>query len=238
MAKLGQLKMWWDNFLSILAPNICLVCGRTLVAGETGLCLHCLAELPKTNFHTDSFNPMHQRISVPPEIHNAAAWFYYIRSNPYTRLIHHAKYEHRPDIARHLARLYAQELATTPFFDGIDFILPVPMRYFKKLNRGYNQAEIIASGISEITGIPVDNSVLYARRGHKTQTRFGAVKRMENIRGVYGARNLHIIQNRHVLIVDDVFTTGATLHECASAITAIEPSATISVLTLASTRLI
>lgn len=238
MGRLRNLKLWWSNFLSVLAPDICLVCGRSLVAGETGLCTHCLAELPKTDFHTLAFNPMHQRLALPAKIDKAAAWFYYIRSNPYTRLIHHAKYEHRPDIALHLARLYAHELLPSDFFNGIDLILPVPMRFLKKINRGYNQAELIAKGISEITGVPVDTSILFARRSHKTQTRLGAVKRMENIKGVYEARNPEKIRNKHLLIVDDVFTTGATLHECASAIAQIEPSATISVLTLASTRLI
>lgn len=238
MASIRKLNLWWENFLSVLAPNICLVCGRTLVTAEKGLCTHCLAGLPKTDFHTDSFNPMHQRLALPSHIERAAAWFYYIRSNPYTRLIHYAKYEHRPDIARHLARLFAQELTPSGFFNGIDLILPVPMQYFKKIRRGYNQAEQIAKGISEETGIPVDNSVLFARRSHKTQTRLSAFKRMENIRGVYGARNQQTVRNCHVLIVDDVFTTGATLHECASALTETDPSVTISVLTLASTRLI
>lgn len=222
----------------MLCPNVCLVCGRALVDGENGICLHCLANLPRTDFHTEPFNSMHKQLAIPAKIERAAAWFHYIRTNPYARLIQHTKYDNRLDLAVHLARIYATELLDSGFFDGIDMIVPVPMWYIKKLNRGYNQAEKIAKGLSAVTGIPTINNILYARRPHKTQTHFKAMERMKNIIGVYKVKNTHLLTGKHILIVDDVFTTGATLRECAAQIHAHEPTATVSVLTLAATRLL
>lgn len=238
MAGIPTLKLWFENFISILSPNLCLVCGESLVAGETGVCMHCLAELPRTDFHTESFNTMHQQLALPAKIDRAAAWFHYVRTNPYAKLIQHAKYNNRPDMAIHLARLYASEILETGFFDGIDVIVPVPMWCLKKFNRGYNQAEKIAHGLSEVTGLPIENNVLYARLPHTTQTHFTAMQRMKNIGGVYGVRNANRLAGKHILIVDDVFTTGATLRECAAQIHREAPTATVSVLTLAATRLL
>lgn len=222
--------------MSVLMPERCIVCGRTLVTGERLICLHCNVAMPRTRYHLSRFNHIHERLMGESRVERAAAWFHYARKSPYTNIILQAKYNDRPEVASEAAAMYAAEIKSDGFFDGIDLILPVPMHRFKELRRGYNQAELIASGLSRVTGIPVGDN-LKARRGHNTQTRRGSYDRYVNVAGLFEVVHADELAGRHVLIVDDVMTTGSTTLACCEAVRAAVPDATISVLTLASAKL-
>lgn len=161
-------------------------------------------------------------------VHRAAAWFYYHRSAPHTRLILQAKYAGRPDIIRHLARDFASEIAPDGFFSAIDAVVPVPLHPSKLRSRGYNQSLHLALGITDATGIPVSQPLIASRR-HSTQTRRDRFSRWLNSSNTFSASS---ISASHILLVDDVCTTGSTLAACCQALRQTNPHITISALTL------
>lgn len=216
-------------------PAVCECCGRSLVDGEEILCLHCLHDLPLTNYHKDSFNELHKRLAAPKvPIEHAASMFHYIKDSRFALLVQRAKYNNRPIIIRHLARIFAKELYKDHFFDDINLILPIPLHWRKKLKRGFNQSEEIAKSISEISGIKYGDNL--KARPHSTQTRKNAIERAANMEGTIYVCNSDELAGLHVLIVDDVMTTGATILTAAKAILNASPSTRISVLTLASSK--
>lgn len=222
--------------VNLIWPDVCEVCGCTLVKGEKVICLGCRLRLPRTNLHTHEFGLIHHRLAGRVPIERAAGYFYYYRYNPFTRLIHAAKYNGRPNVARYLAREYAGEIKDNGFFSGIDLILPVPLHRFKLWKRGYNQTEYLARGLKDATGIAIGSN-LVATRGHSTQTRKGSYMRWLNTRNIYDVVRPGELEGKHILVVDDVLTTGATLLACCEAIHRSAPTATISVLTLAVSHL-
>ncbi|MDE6628310.1 MAG: ComF family protein [Muribaculaceae bacterium] len=216
-------------------PHTCRVCGRALVEGEELLCLHCLADMPRTEMHLHPDADRQARLLTAAKAIRLASMFYYINGNPYSALIRDAKYNGRPDIDRTLARVFASELLPCGFFDGIDLIIPVPMHFLKQARRGYNQAAAIAEGVSDVTGIPVGDNIV-AEKPHRTQTRRSAGERRTIGGDVYGVRHPEELDGLHVLVVDDVLTTGATLLACCAALRKGAPTSARSLLTLAATR--
>ena len=233
---LTWLKEWGDDALRVIFPKVCEVCGRSLSRGEDIMCLHCKLDMPRTQLHREDFNAIHQRLAGKAPIEKATGYFYYYRDSDYARLIHKAKYNGRPIIISHLARSLVKELSADGFFDDIDVIQPVPMHWIKQLIRGYNQSEVLAKALSDATGIAMSKSIV-ASQGHKTQTRKNRYERWLNTKGVYRVKNVVGLEGKHVLIVDDVITTGSTILACCEAIHAASPTTRISVLSLGVTHL-
>lgn len=220
----------------LVFPHVCAVCGRSLVAGEEVLCLHCRSALPQTHMHLMSPNPLEERLVGTVPVERAVAYCHYDRGSAYARLIQHAKYHGRPVIMRWLARRYAAGLHREGFFDGIDGILPVPMHFLKRMRRGFNQAEWVARGVQDATGLPMFDN-LVAAHGHSSQTRRGGFGRWQNAQSLYKTVRPGDIDGLYLLIVDDVVTTGATVLACAAALRQASPTARLSVLAIASARM-
>lgn len=231
---INTVSRWGKSFVDIIFPNVCTVCHRTLIDGEQFLCLECLMDMPLTNFHKSDSNSLTDRLfsrTVP--IEKATSMFYYRRGNPYTALIHDTKYRGRPDVGRYLAELHAEELMSAGFFGDIDLLVPVPLHFLKQLKRGYNQAEKIADGIASVSGLPVVTPLRAS--WHRSQTRKDAHDRLRNALGTYSLCSDAAIENKHILLVDDVITTGSTVLACAGAVKAASPTTRISVYSLAAT---
>ncbi len=219
---------------NILLPDLCPVCGRRLVRGERSMCIHCRLSLPVVNNRPYNNNAVHRHLAATTPIEHAAAMFTYRRGDRYVNLIHTTKYYSRPRLGRQLGFDFASSLKTEGFFADIDAIVPVPLHWWKRIRRGYNQSEEIARGVSAATDIPVMNSLLTARR-HSSQTRYSRTSRWQNASAVYSATP-HLTQPvSHVLIVDDVITTGATMLACCRALHQSHPYLRISVLSLSMT---
>lgn len=207
------------EIMDVIAPATCPVCHKPLDSKEYPMCLPCLGNLPRALLHKQPYWDI-QRIldnGVAPA-GLCAAWFIYSPDNPYANLIRDAKYHDMPMMAMELGRMFAMELmADSPAFRDIDVLLPVPMFWFKNLRRGFNQAEMIAKGMSKASGIPVGDN-LYATRRHRSQTHFKRDERLHNLVGSMGVRFPDELEGLNIALVDDVITTGSTLAECVGAI--------------------
>lgn len=226
------MAIYWQDLRDAIFPRDCPVCGRSLIDGEEFMCMHCDTALPRTDFHRVESNPVEERLVGRVPIQRATSWFRYKRSSPYVALVHDAKYRGGKRLAIALGAKAARELMPEGFFDSVDVLMPVPMHWRKERKRGYNQAEMIARGISRVTSIPIADN-LRAPRSHSTQTRRSAYERYENVRGLFEVIEPAELAGCHILLVDDVLTTGSTILACSEALAAAIPGVRISVMTLA-----
>ena len=232
---LNVIRSWADGVFSLFVPRLCVVCGAKLIDGEKYMCLGCMAEMPQTNIHRTRPNRIHELLMpVRKPVDKAASLFYYNRNDPYSNLIREAKYYGRPDIYTHLARGFASVLKADGFFDGMDVILPVPVHFTRRIMRGYNQTEYLARGLAEVSGLPVGDN-LVAVRPHTSQTRRKGEQRRMNVARCYGVSRPGELDSLHILVVDDVITTGATLASVIELLHSALPSCRTSVLSLALT---
>lgn len=223
------------DLTDLLFPRLCAVCGTSLLRGEDVMCLQCRASLPVTGQYMRQPNDIHDRlISLKVPLRKATSYFYYNRENPYSKLVHDTKYRGRPHIGRILAADHARELMAIGFFNGIDALQPIPIHFLKRVKRGYNQSEAIAEGIAEVTGLPIIKS-LRAATYHTTQTHKNAEGRRRNIAGSFQVSDASLLDGRHILLIDDVITTGSTMVEAMETIKRANNSVELSVFSLALT---
>ena len=230
------IKQWLSAAADVAMPRVCPVCGKALDNDEQWLCRKCLAALPRTRYEETDFNTMEQHFAGKVPIERATAYFFYEKGSPYASILHDIKYHSLPKMGYWLASRAVTEMAGSHFFEGIDVVTAVPLHRSKLAHRGYNQSEYLARGIADRLGIPYVET-LNAVKPHSTQTHKGALERWQNIQGNYALKNdASHLSGKHILLVDDVITTGSTLTVCASLLKSI-PGATISLFTLAAARL-
>lgn len=217
---------------AMLLPQSCAICGRRLSAGERGICTACTMSLPYTRFGTRRNNPVERLFIGRFPMGRATSYIFYNRGTDTRNLLFALKYHHRPETGTEFGRRIATELEGGGFFKGIDTIVPVPLARERERRRGYNQSLMLAVGIAEITGIAVDGTLLVRTVDNPTQTMRTPQQRIENVSGIFSTAHEERIRGRHILLVDDVVTTGATLTACADKL-AEAGAETISVLTLA-----
>ena len=222
---------WIDDLKELLFPRYCKVCRRRLMHGEQHLCINCQLELPRTHYEHTPDNLLMQHFMEWPEVVRATAYFYYHKEGKYSSLIHHMKYYDHPETGTYLGRMAAKELTMSGFFEGIDLIVPVPLSKKKRRKRGYNQCDYIAQGISEVTGIAYNSKCIERIIDTDTQTRKGQAERWKNTEGIFNITDYATLRGKHILLVDDVATTGATMHACISALLTV-PNVRISVFAL------
>lgn len=222
--------------LDAVFPRTCRVCGCSLSHYEHLLCLGCQADLPRTGLHKVDFNTVHQRVAGTVPVGIAAGWFYYYRDSPYAQLVREAKYRDMPSTARRLGAMYGRELAADGLRGRFDVLLPVPLHRDRLLRRGYNQSLEIARGLAAELGCDVGDN-LRAVKAHRTQTRRSGYERYANVRGSFGIVSPHELDGLRVAVVDDVVTTGSTIHDCIDVIAASSSPAEIGILTIGVTRM-
>lgn len=205
------------RWIDYIMPRVCHICGNTLSAVEEYVCEVCMANLPRTNYHNIADNAMEQRFIGQFPMRRATSWCFYSRNSNMATLMHDLKYRKFRGLGNVMGKRVATELYTTGFFNDIDLIVAIPMHCLKRARRGYNQSEIIALGISEITGIPLSKNLI-AKRGHRTQTSMTLEKRIFNTRNIFAVKNPREFDNKSILLVDDVCTTGSTLSSAAALI--------------------
>lgn len=228
----NTVKIWLGPLFHLFFPRCCVVCGAPLAEGEEAICTHCNINMPRTNYHKVKDNFVERMFWGKIPLERATSYFFYRKGSDFRKILHQFKYGGRKELGAIMGRFMAAELATTDFFEGIDVIIPVPLHPRKRRARGYNQSEWIARGVSQVVGLPVDVSSVIREKHTDTQTRKSTYERWENVDGIFRLRHPENFVGKHVLIIDDVLTTGSTTTACADVFHEVE-GVRISVLTLA-----
>jgi ComF family protein len=221
-----------DDFISLLFPRLCYACGDHLLRNEKLICTECYVMIPRTNYHLEKNNPVEQLFWGRCLIAKAAAFSFYNRDSRIRKLMHNLKYNGIREIGYELGKLYGLSLTRSDFLEGIDMIIPVPLHPSKKRMRGFNQSELISEGLSEATGLPLGRTLLVRNSKTETQTRRSRYDRWVNVEGVFTVTAEADIKGKHLLLVDDVITTGSTIESCANELLKIE-NVRVSVASLA-----
>ncbi len=203
-----------NDFISLFYPDICLACGKSLSKGEDTLCTVCMGELPVTGFHKWAENPVAEAFWGKQQIKAATALYYFHKGSRIQHLIHQLKYKGKQEIGIYLGKLYGHELQATEQFADVDYIVPVPLHPAKLRKRGYNQSECFAAGLEESMNAKMDTKNLIRATETSTQTKKSRIERWQNVQSVFQIKDEKLFENKHILVVDDVITTGATMEGC------------------------
>ena len=203
-----------ESILHVVFPHTCDGCGSDLLNIESRLCIRCLASLPETNFEQHAGNPVEKLFWGRMPLINAAARFYFTKESLMQHLMHQFKYKGNKELGLQLGRMIGNNLKSSDRFADIDALIPLPLFPSKEKKRGFNQATILCDGIAEILDLPVLTNAITRPQHTETQTKKGRIERWKNIEGKFQLINPQAIQNKHLLLVDDVVTTGATLEAC------------------------
>ena len=205
---------WLRDFLNLFFPAYCLTCPRLLVRSEALLCTICSYELPQTNYHQAFDNLVAQKFYGKLPIARAMALYHFRKSGKVQRLLHHLKYKQKPTVGRVLGHQYGKLLKETPWYKDVDLIIPVPLHSSRLRKRGYNQSDFFAQGLSEALAIPWRNQYLHRIQATIPQTQKRQAARIASLTDAFAVRSPSGIRGQHILLVDDVITTGATLVAC------------------------
>lgn len=220
------------HFIDLLYPQVCEACERPLAEGEQILCTYCRYEMPLTNFWKSTDNPAAKLFWGKVELEQAASFFYYAKDSRYRQLMHKLKYKGRKEIGVYLGKLYGSYLADSPLYNTVDVVVPLPLHAKRLAKRGYNQSEKIAEGISTAIQKPILLDAMQRNVYTETQTNKNRMERWKNVENVFSVTKPELLANKHILLVDDILTTGATLEVCANTILQ-ATSCKVSVVTLA-----
>ena len=224
-----------ESLLHVVFPHVCDGCGSDLLNIASTLCIRCLSSLPETNFEIHPNNPVEKSFWGRLPILNAAAHLYFTKESLVQHLMHQLKYKGNKDLGLQLGRLMGTALKNAARFNEIEALVPLPLFPSKEKKRGYNQATVLCEGIAEILSLPVLDKVITRPQHTETQTKKGRIERWKNIEGKFLLTDPPAIQNKHLLLVDDVVTTGATLEACGNELlTAENVRLSVSTLCLAS----
>lgn len=206
------------QLFSLFFPRLCAVCGKSLIHAEQLLCLGCNSDLPRSGYWQREENIITHLFNESQEIkiEHASSFLYYTKESPYHQLLHRLKYKGEPQIGIKLGQWFGAELKNAPLYQTIETIIPVPLHPRKERKRGYNQSRLFAQGIASTTGWTLETDVLKRTKHTSTQTKLNREERKKNVAGAFGLSREERIAGKHILLVDDVLTTGATLHTCAA----------------------
>ena len=217
--------------LQALFPSTCACCGHVLAAGERQLCVDCLSDLPRSGFADYGDNAAERMLMGRIHFEHAAAMLLYRSDGAVRRLVHAMKFHQCPELCVMMGRQLALDLRRRGLFDDADLLLPVPLHWWRRLQRGYNQSELLCRGMAEVMYLPISTGNLIRHRYTRKQSMQHAAERSANVEGAFRVRRPADLAGHHVLLVDDVLTTGATLAACADALATV-PDIKISVATL------
>ena len=200
-----------NDFLSLIYPRHCEACGNSLFKHEHFICNYCKIRLPKSNFHLQSSNELHYVFAGRIPFILAGSLYIFEKSGKIQKLLHAIKYQNQKELAEFLGKIYAEDLLKDEVLKDVDCIIPIPLHKNKLKQRGFNQSEWFAKGISIGLNIKMDTAAMLRKTETETQTKKKKYERWENVEGIFELTDEAALVNKHVLIVDDVITTGATL---------------------------
>jgi ComF family protein len=220
------------DVMNLFYPAVCEACGAELVGNEHFICIACWALLPKTNFHLHQDNPVEMRFFGRVKVARASSMYYFNKDTRVQTLLHGLKYKNKSEIGVELGKRFGNELCDCNWIKEVDRLIPIPLSKQKLKQRGYNQSERIAAGLSQSLHISVDTQSVVRSRNTKSQTTMTVAERIENVRDAFAITDKSVLENKHIVLLDDVLTTGATLESCAREVLKVT-GARVSILTLA-----
>ena len=201
------------DFFSLLFPVVCLSCGKSLVHNESVVCTLCQYKLPKTNYHLQKENPVAKLFWGRVNVESATAFYSFTKGSKVQHLIHQLKYKGQTEVGISIGKWQGMELLKSEDYN-IDVIMAVPLHKKKHRKRGYNQSEYFATGLSESMKVPTDFVTLYRAEDTETQTKKTRYNRWKNVEYIFKLNDFSSLEGKHILLVDDVITTGATMEAC------------------------
>lgn len=229
---INKLKEYWEGFIAILYPQSCLACEQPLVKGEDLVCSECIYQLPLTNYHLIKDNPTEQLYHGRIDLVFASSHFGFDKGGILQSLLHHLKYKDCPEVGILLGTHLGHGLQNSPYLPKVDYIIPVPIHKKRMRERGYNQSDAICEGIASILKAPLLNNNLQRINYTISQTKLNKENRWSNVANNFKVMKPELLENKHVLLVDDILTTGATLESCYQALSEVQ-DIRISIATLA-----
>ncbi|HMK24680.1 MAG TPA: phosphoribosyltransferase family protein [Chitinophagaceae bacterium] len=208
-----QLKEIKDSFLHLLFPHVCTGCGSDILNEESVLCMRCMDAMPETNFEIHPNNPVEKTFWGRLPLVGATAQFYFTKESLMQQLMHQFKYKRNKELGLQLGRIMGDQIKRSGRFEATALV-PLPLFPAKEKRRGYNQATVLCEGMAETMNIPVLDKAIIRPQHTETQTKKGRIERWKNMEGKFILSDPGAIRNKHLLLVDDVVTTGATLEAC------------------------
>ena len=210
------VKTFFYALADMVFPRRCCVCGNRLALEEHLVCTHCFFKMPRTFLEKmPSDNKLTDNIATAVPFRRCVAFTWHVHGSPFSHLVYQLKYYDKPEIGIWMGRLMAEEMKDSGFFDGIDLIVPVPITPERQRWRGYNQSEEIAKGITSVIPLPICTQAVIRNTFNKSQTKNTRQERIENVKDAFTLTDAECIRGKHLLLVDDIITTGATLSSCA-----------------------
>lgn len=200
--------------LHLLFPHRCAGCGSDVLSADQIICTECIDALPQTYFEQYSGNPIEKIFWGRLPLANATSQFFFTKDSVMQHLMHQLKYRGNREVGVYLGKLIGSQLEATNRFRNVDAIVPLPLYPEKEYQRGYNQATLLCEGIAEVLQKPVLQNAVVRTHHTDSQTKKSRVERWQNMEGRFLISNSDALQHKHLLLVDDVVTTGATLEAC------------------------
>jgi len=227
-----KLRSYFADFIALLFPELCHACGKSLVAHEDLICTDCLYNLPYTNFQHQPDNIVARQFWGKVKLNAAYSLFYFTKGGKVQQLIHHLKYNNVPLVGNKLGNIAGRQLIQSSHLNGFDAVIPVPLHKNRLRKRGYNQSACFAEGLAETLNTKVMINNLIRTKATETQTHKSRFDRAVNMQDVFTVADISALTDKHVLLVDDVVTTGSTLEACAQVLLAV-PGLKLSIATIA-----
>lgn len=222
------------DFLHLFYPHHCEGCGTDVLYDQQFLCARCLSRLPVTGFFGVRNNPVEKIFYGRVGLQAAGAAYYFTKQSLLQHILVQLKYKGNREAGFFLGRKMGYILQTCEAFADVDALLPLPLHAKKEFTRGYNQAAVICEGIASVWRKPVWNTAIERASFTETQTRQNRISRWQNMEQVFAVTDMKLLEGKHLLLIDDVVTTGATLEACGQAILS-APGTRLSIATVAYT---
>ncbi|MBN2616050.1 MAG: ComF family protein [Bacteroidales bacterium] len=222
----------FEDLVGLLFPKLCLACSQPLARHEKVLCSHCLYHLPRTQFQVHKENPVKEIFDGRLILQSATAFLFFNKGGNVQHLIHQLKYKGQKEVGLYLGELFGNELNESPLYQDADYLIPVPLHPVKERKRGYNQSRMIARGMETTMQASLADDILFRQVHSSTQTKKSRFERWENVKDIFALKNEARLEGKHVILIDDVITTGSTIEACGNLLQKI-PGIRISVSALA-----
>ena len=221
-----------DSIIGLFYPSVCAACGTSLFKWERLVCTRCRNLLPKTGYELNEDNPLARLFYGKVRLKAVTSCFFFSKEGKVQHLIHELKYKGNGEAGVFLGQELGKAIKEAPLFQGLDYLIPVPLHPKRERKRGYNQSMMIAKGVSDITGVPIGDRFLCRAVNTETQTHKSKEERWRNVKDIFVVKQPELLKGKYVLLLDDVLTTGATLEACALKLSQV-PQITISCATAA-----